>query len=208
MKNKKGLVFIAIGLVFIAAAISLSVYNILEENAARESSRNTITAMEQLIPSEKDDRSEEIFENAAEAEIPDYVLNPDMDMPKINIDGTDYIGRLSIPSMNLELPVTDEWNYTLLRKSPCRYSGSVYKNDMVIAGHNYRSHFKGIESLPEGAVVIFTDTDGNEFSFAVAAIEVLPPTAVEEMTSGEWDLTLFTCNSTGNYRFAVRCDLI
>lgn len=37
---------------------------------------------------------------------------------------------------------------------------------------------------------------------------LLQPTAVEEMTSGEWPLSLFTCTIGGKLRVTVRCDLI
>lgn len=84
---------------------------------------------------------------------------------------------------------------------------SAYLDNLVIAGHNYKSHFKELESLSAGDTVVFKDIDGNEFRYFVAAKEVLPPTAIEEMTSG-WDLTLFTCNATGTYRIAIRCDRI
>ena len=38
-----------------------------------------------------------------------------------------------------------------------------------------------------------------------AFLEILQPTAVEEMTSGDYDLTLFTCTYGGATRFTVRC---
>lgn len=43
----------------------------------------------------------------------------------------------------------------------------------------------------------FTDVDGNVFRYRVAGLETLSATAVEEMTCGEWDLTLFTCTMNG-----------
>lgn len=39
----------------------------------------------------------------------------------------------------------------------------------------------------------------------VSLVEILDETAVEEMTAGEWDLTLFTCNYDGRARITVRC---
>ena len=33
--------------------------------------------------------------------------------------------------------------------------------------------------------------DGNAFSYRVAALETLSPWAIDDMTSGAWDLTLF-----------------
>lgn len=202
MKNKRGTGLILIGTVFVFAAVSLSAYNIIEENNAKTFSENAVSVLEQQIVIKEETG---IFENAAETEIPDYILNPEMDMPETEIDGTKYIGTLEIPKIALDLPVISEWSYQSLKIAPCRYFGSAYLDNMVIAAHNYKSHFREIENLSAGDEVVFTDIDGNRFFYSVAAAEVLPPGAVEEMTSG-WDLTLFTCNSTGTFRVAIRCD--
>ena len=76
---------------------------------------------------------------------------------------------------------------------------------MVIAGHNYSGHFGTLKNLAPGDALSFTDIDGNVFSYTVVELETLPPYAVEEMTSGDWDLTLFTCTVGGQSRLAVRC---
>ena len=36
-------------------------------------------------------------------------------------------------------------------------------------------------------------------------VETLESTAVEDMVSEEWDLTLFTCDLSGESRITVRC---
>ncbi len=99
-----------------------------------------------------------------------------------------------------------DWDYTKLKKAPCRYAGSAYHDDLVICAHNYRKHFSRIKWMNSGDAVNFTDTDGNVFHYAVADVEVLNPMATEAMTSGDWDLTLFTCTTGGQTRFALRCD--
>ena len=50
--------------------------------------------------------------------------------------------------------------------------------------------------------------DGNVFNYEVVAKETLMPTAIEEMASGDWALTLFTCTVGGSYRVTIRCDLV
>ena len=42
----------------------------------------------------------------------------------------------------------------------------------------------------------------------MVALEILQPTAVEEMTAGEFDLTLFTCTYGGKSRVTVRYDRV
>jgi len=203
MKNKRGTGLIITGFVLILAAAGLFGYNVIEERKAENSSVKAVGVLEQQIVIKE---YPEIFENAAEAEIPDYILNPEMAMPETEIEGIKYIGTLEIPKIGLKLPVISEWSYPNLKIAPCRYFGSAYLDNIVIAAHNYKSHFREIENLSSGDEIIFTDTDGNVFVYSVGAKEVLPPTAIEEMTSGEWDLTLFTCNPAGTFRVAIRCD--
>jgi sortase A len=46
---------------------------------------------------------------------------------------------------------------------------------------------------------------GTTYTYSVAEIDTLMPTAVEEMTDGDYDLTLFTCTYGGKSRVTVRC---
>ena len=136
-------------------------------------------------------------------EIPDYMLNPRMDMPVVRNHGQDYIGVLG-----LELPIISEWDYARLKKAPCRYAGSAYLDNLVIAAHNYKTHFGRLKELSQGDRVIFTDADGNRFEYEVVLKETLMPRDVKEMKSGEFDLSLFTCTVGGSYRVTVRCDRV
>ena len=56
-----------------------------------------------------------------------------------------------------------------------------------------------------GSTVVFTDVEGRCFSYEVQTVETLEATAIEEMVSSEWDLTLFTCTVGGAARVTVRC---
>ena len=161
-----------------------------QDRAAAQSAQSALLEMKSRLP-----------------EPPAYVTDPDMPMPVQEIDGEGYIGILQIPDLALELPIIGEWSYPRLRTAPCRYVGSAYTHDLIIAAHNYASHFGGLASLAQGSEVIFTDMDGNRFIYAVSGTEQLPGTAIEEMESGDWDLTLFTCTIGGAARVTVRCVL-
>lgn len=211
MKNNRGSFLVLTGLLFVAAALLLSGYNLYDEYRASQTVGSVSDQLEDFLYSEvviiEEDEKLPLSQKAeTEVEIPDYILNPDMEMPIKTIDGQDYIGVLEIPSCDLKLSVMSEWSYKKLKLSPCRYEGSAYKDSLIIAAHNYRSHFGSLEKLVEGDAVIFTDMDGNVFSYKVADKEILMPTAVEEMTEGDWDLTLFTCTVGGSYRVTVRCE--
>ena len=135
------------------------------------------------------------------------------EMPTEIIDGESYIGMLEIPSLDLILPVMENWDYERLKVSPCRYSGSYFSNDLVICAHNYARHFSPIKWINLGEDVYFTNVDGLRLHYKTSNIETVQPTQVDLMigkdTAGssgeEWDLTLFTCNTGGQTRCAVRC---
>ena len=204
-RKQKGLLLITMGLLLIAAALILVSYNLYDGLRAERAASRVVDQLSADFPSEA--APEAPAGSAGEQEpavIPDYVLNPDMEMPVENIDGTDVIGVLRIPALELELPVISEWSYPDLKTAPCRYSGSAYLDNLIICGHNYASHFGNLKNLWEGDLATFTDMDGNVFTYRMVEQETLPPTAMDAMESGEWDLTLFTCTMGGQSRVTVR----
>ena len=116
------------------------------------------------------------------------------------------IGTLDIPRLNISLPIMSEWSDAKLKTAPCRYAGTAYRSGFVISGHNYRRHFGPLGRIAPGDRVTFTDVDGNVFAYNVAEIQVLKPTAIEDMLSEKWDLSLFTCTLGGQTRLTVRCE--
>ncbi|WP_411327532.1 sortase [Blautia obeum] len=206
-KNRIGNILKGAGLILVTAAVLLLVYNLWDGHRARESEEAILA--EYLQENKKASESPDASDKEAKQNIPDYLLNPDMDMPEYTLKSLGdvaCIGILEIPALDLELPVISSWSYSSLRLAPCRYSGSAYKGDLVIAAHNYQSHFGGLRTLPEGSEVFFTDAVGNRFSYYVAVTEALTPWSVDDMTSGEWPLTLFTCTLDSQNRVTVRCE--
>lgn len=206
-KNRIGNILKGAGLILVTAAVLLLVYNLWDGHRARESEEAILA--EYLQENKKASESPDASDKEDEQNIPDYILNPDMDMPEYTLKSLGdvaCIGILEIPALNLELPVISSWSYSSLRLAPCRYSGSAYKGNLVIAAHNYQSHFGGLRTLPEGSEVFFTDAVGNRFSYYVAVTEALTPWRVDDMTSGEWPLTLFTCTLDSQNRVTVRCE--
>ena len=71
---------------------------------------------------------------------------------------------------------------------------------------SFSKFFGKLKELEVGTEVIFTDAAGNRFEYKAAAVEALTPQSVEDMTSGEWALSLFTCTLDGKSRVTVRCE--
>ena len=188
-----------LGLLLIAAALFLAAYNLWDDRRAGAAASQILEQMPKpaMTKAPSLDPDEQVS--------PDYQLNPDMEMPKVKIQGNDYIGTLDIPALGLSLPVMGEWSYPKLKVAPCRYSGSAYQGEFVIAAHNYSRHFGRLNQLQAGDQVNFTDIDGNIFEYEAVEIQKLEPTAIEEMTDSGWDLSLFTCTLGGQTRLTVRC---
>lgn len=194
MKKRRGTVLMTVGLLLLAAALSLTAYNVAEDRRAQKTVTQTLTAIEAMIPSSPTDTTV----------TPDAAV-PEREMPEREVDGQWYIGKLELPSLGITLPIMSEWSYKNLKHAPCRYSGSVYRGDLILAAHNYSSHFGRLKELPLGADVVFTDMNGQQFFYTVTQAETLAKTAIEDMEAGEWDLTLFTCTLSGESRFTLRC---
>lgn len=178
MKSKAN-IFTRIGKLCFVCALLLYVFNIYDSFMQDQSQKQIL---EQYIQENNHQQDTSLVQ------IPDYQLKPEMDMPEVQLSGLEEagcIGILEIPSINLRLP--------------------VYLDNMVIAAHNSKAHFKKLSNLQEGDIITFTDAVGNVFTYSVAGIEILQPEEVDDMTSGQWPLTLFTCTYGGASRVTVRC---
>lgn len=198
MKQKIGIILIILGCGLLTAALTLFLQNRQEQRSAAAASQEAIVKLEEVIRVQKE---------------PDTADPPPTDpaapsMAVVEIDGYGYIGLLTIPSLELELPVMADWTYPQLRLAPCRYSGRVSTDDLVIMAHNYAKHFGRLKDMHQGDAVTFTDMEGNTAAYQVIVLEILEPSAVEEITAGDYDLTLFTCTYGGENRVVVGCDRV
>ena len=194
MKANRGAVWINAGLLLIAAALFLSAYNEWEAHEARDSARQVIAQLCDELPTEAGE--------------PTTLPDVRQEMPVKTINGRDYIGVLSIPSLELELPVISQWDYPALKVAPCRYSGSLYQDNLIICAHNYASHFGKLKELQPGDIVLFTDMDEHVVTFQMVERETLNPMDAEGMEAGDWDLTLFTCTIDGQTRVTIRFERV
>lgn len=193
MRKWIGILCIILGVVCLMAAIGFLLYNRWEAGAAEETSRELLQDVQRIISLE-----------TTPEEAPSAPVTTEMET--IRVDGYDCIGILSVPVLELELPILADWSYKKLKKAPCHYYGSYNEADFVIAAHNYKSHFGRLSELQAGDLVIFTDVHGNVHSYEVVLLETLPPTATQEMIASGFALSLYTCTPGGGNRVTVRCN--
>ena len=220
--GKKGSAFITIGLLLLAAALLLTLYNLWDARRADAAAQEAVQSLKTLLPAavptetEATEETEPIQEASEEtiAETTGETIAQEVppleerEMPTVELNGYRYIGVLEVPDLELSLPVMEQWDYDRLKISPCRFAGNLYADDLVICAHNYPEHFSSLKSVPVGTEIRFTDAEGTMFRYNVASFDTMGHNDVERMVTGDWDLTLFTCDTGGQSRIAVRCDRI
>ncbi len=128
----------------------------------------------------------------------------------VPIDGRDYIGIIQVEPLGIKLPVLSTYTDADMKTTPCVYAGSRENENLVIVGHNYDSQFGNFNLLNKDEPVTATLTlvDGSKYTYTSKKYENLNPDQIDEMLSGDWDLTLFTCNYSGEKRITIRFDLV
>lgn len=210
MKRKLGIVCMILGIGLVLGAVYLSMFNQQEDASAQESSESVMPVLIQQIQENTKETlpASEIMPELELLKPMNLLTEEEKKMTEVVIDGIPYIGYLSIPKLGLDLPIISTWNYQRLNVAPCRYVGTVRGENLVLMAHNYTSHFGQISQLEAGDTITFTDMDGEITCYEVVGEDILDSTAVEEMTAGVFDLTLFTCTYGGKYRITVYCDQI
>lgn len=140
-------------------------------------------------------RAEDAERRAEDAELP-------ADLPE------HALGILELPAWELALPVMDAYSEELLRQYPCSYGAEECGDgQVIIAGHNYKSHFRCLSAMQAGNAVVLTTADGVRHTYEVSEIIEISGNDREALFAGTWDLTLFTCAGYRRNRVVVRCRL-
>ena len=203
MRKGFGICCIVLGVCCLISSLGLIAYNRWEEENAQDVSMNILQDVQEDI--QDNTREESTSEDSNRDESKDISVDVPKEMLTMLVDGYDCIGVLSIPVLELELPVLTNWSYAKLKIAPCHYFGSYYEKDFVIAAHNYQSHFGRLSELQPKDLILFTDISGTVYCYEVVLLETLPANATEEMITSGFDLSLYTCTPGGASRVTVRC---
>ncbi|MBR4101710.1 MAG: sortase [Oscillospiraceae bacterium] len=224
MKKTHAWCLIVIGAMLLIAALLLIVYNMRQDEGSGKESALILSDLRQHISQQQTEPpttepdlmqyipTNDLFSEYATEETQETTEPADpLEDPVVEIDGSQYIGIISIPCLSVELPVMKDWSYPKLRRAPCRYQGNAVTGDLIIAAHNFRSHFGNIQSLNSGDQIVFLNADGEKYIYEVIQTDMVGGRDIPSMLAGSqdgWDLTLFTCTLSGQTRVAVRAVLI
>ncbi len=191
----------ALGAVLMLSALLLFVHNERESHTAGQAAESLLGEVRDAAEEAAEELPVEKTESAPEEPL-------DAEMPAVLIDGDAYIGYVSIPALELELPVLADWDYSRLKVAPGRHFGSSRMDDLVIAAHNYETHFGALSTLETGDEVLFTDMDGIKNRYTLTSLETVAADAVSAVRDSGHDLVLYTCTTGGAERVAAFCDRV
>ena len=180
---------VAAGALLLLAGALLAGQNLLTERRAARQTADLLAAVETRI--------------AAPADLP---------APEVTGDpwaGYEVIGVVGLPDLGLSLPVLADYTQDLLAVAPCRYTDdlALEPGQLVVAGHNYRTHFGRLGELSPGSRITWQNLDGVTYTYTVTEVTEIDAGDREALEQGDWDLTLFTCDVTRTRRILVRAAL-
>ena len=137
-----------LGSALVLAAVCLYVYDRLEDARAGAQAASAVSQLRQSQSIAAVSEAERPADSAESLPTEDAESKSESasETPASSIE-REYLGVLTIPALGLELPVQTEWSKANLKVSPCRQCGSTAGGDLVIAAHNYKSHFGRLSSL-------------------------------------------------------------
>jgi len=191
-------ILFVLGAIFILIAAALYGYGLIEDFFA---GRRTDILLEQIGIGERNELPSINEDITDEVSIPMAAMYDNLQFS--------IIGFISIPKIEIMLPVIDRVSDELLKISVCWYGGEMKPEPvrMILTAHNYRSHFGKINELVYDDVVIFKSYAGEIYYYRVTGLEEISADDLEGLVQNEWDLTLLTCTKDGNRRILARCVL-
>ena len=204
----------AVGAALILSALVLLLHNRYADARAGREAETLLAGVEAAISSQAAAEQEKTRPSGQETRPtgeengtePTAAEALDPEMPVAMLEGYGYVGYVEIPALGLKLPVMSDWDYTRLEIAPCRQFGSSRTDDLVIAAHNFESHFGRLNEMSVGNTVTFTDMAGIVNTYRAEIIETLSPKDVEAVQNSGYDLVLYTCTRDGQARVAVFCN--
>lgn len=198
------------------AALLLYRNNQAEADEADLAAQSVMDALMQVIPSGGNSESgsdaqqgeDEDFDQPMEDDegaVPEETLDY---MPDVIVEGYEYIGYLSFPVVDINLPVMSQWDYARLKIAPCRQFGTLAGDNLVIAAHNFERHFGYLHKAMVGDPIYFTDIEGHSVEYAIEKIQIIKPTQVADVEESGYDLVMYTCTFDSSSRVVVFCNRV
>ena len=179
-KSKLRTALTCVGIVLILSAVGLLVFSKISISRAHDNAQKIVSEMYSLMP--------EVTDGA-----PDERANPSM--PMLQLDGKNFVGIIEVPQFGTRLPIYGKWERSQVTKYPCRYTGSVYSDVLVIGGSDNEGQLDFVKEISNDDSVYITDTTGIRYKYTVYDINRTKDVSAEYLTKSDARLVLFARNT-------------
>lgn len=160
--------------------------------------------------------SENEISNVENIENSNNIDNLEQNTNNVYNDNGNVIGRIVIPSINVDYPILKYTTDELLKVAPTKLCGPNIneKGNLCIIGHNYHNSyfFSRLNELNIGENVILTNSENkSELTYVANKKYVVLKndlSALSQQNDKEYELTLITCTNNKNERLIVKCNAI
>ena len=191
MKNKRlrfPVIILLAGVLLIAAVVIYFSVNAIESAKARKQNEQILDRINTFIPEPHQGIVEEGRDNF---------------MPVLSIDGTDYIGIITVPAYNTELPVASVWNEKNSKRLITRYFGTLQEGNLVLGADNAYGLFDFSKEITKDDRIFFTDMEGIIYSYVVE--DVIHTRNISEENLTYDGLTIFIRSKASSNCIVVYC---
>lgn len=160
--------------------------------------------------------NENEISNVESIENSNNIDNLEQNINTANSGNGNVIGRIVIPSINVDYPILKYTTDELLKVAPTKLCGPNIneKGNLCIIGHNYHNSyfFSRLNELNIGENVILTNSENkSELTYVANKKYVVLKndlSALSQQNDKEYELTLITCTNNKNERLIVKCNAI
>ena len=161
-----------LGIALIAGAVGLMIMNQQEDMQAQVQSQQMLELIHQEIEEVRKNQENAPSEPDPLENTPvELLTEADLAMTEKVIKGHAYIGYLSMPDLQMQLPVMAHYTNQKLQIAPCKYSGSLRGKDLVIMAHSFKDSLDAyaVEEMVAGEydLTLFTCTKDRQHRLTI-----------------------------------------
>ena len=192
MRRKITAILLILGILLILASALWVIGSVISQSRAEENREAILTQLRSLMPEPR-------------RGAPDGRSEPSL--PRLSVEGTDFVGILEVTRFDTDLPVGASWDVDAAEKYPCCYWGNPYEGSLMIGGSDGDGQFDFMNQITEGDSVFFTDVTGLRFFYQVSEIHVSDGVSFDVLSALDADLIFFARNTYSLDYTVVCCEL-
>lgn len=204
MSKRKYLIVFSFALIFVAMLLGTVLFD-----------NNYIKDNYNIIPNDCQREPSQVPQDGYQEELPATLTQTaSSNINKLEvqeIEGTEVIGKLEIPKIDLTTYILADTSKETLNKSVTKLCGPKVNGvgNLCITGHNYHKEnmFGDLKKVELNDKIYLTGANGNSVEYVVYDIYTVYPKEVEclsQATAGERQITLITCTTGAIKRLIVK----